>query len=396
LIAPPPAIEREALQSLVRRAWFRPFAEITTWQSECISSGSATCGGVYRVAGSAEDLDGPLAWSLIVKVLHPLTDEFLANCVARAGSGNDLTTLRDAWRWDREALAYRSGLLDDLPAPIRAPRCYTVEERPDGTIALWLEDVAPGAETAWTIEHFGRAARLLGRFQAAYLVDRPLPSLTWLSRAWVRAFVSWMAVQGAQVVLDPHKWEHPLVRRTFAASVVGRFDRLWAERETLLTGLERLPQTLCHHDVHQDNATMRRDPSGGDQLALFDWSFAGPDALGSDLGQLVGYALITYGVDAAQVAALDQAVFENYLSGLRDGGWRGDARLPRLGYAAATALRHAMVVPQVNLLSDELRLQRAAQRRNCSIQEIAAYHATITDHVLALADEARALLQALQ
>jgi hypothetical protein len=35
---------------------------------------------------------------------------------------------------------------------------------------------------------------------------------------------------------------------------------------------------------------------------------------------------------------LDAIAFEGYLAGLRDAGWRGDARLVRFGYAATAAL----------------------------------------------------------
>jgi hypothetical protein len=37
--------------------------------------------------------------------------------------------------WDREALAFRSGLLDDLPAGLDAPCCFAIGERPE---AVWF------------------------------------------------------------------------------------------------------------------------------------------------------------------------------------------------------------------------------------------------------------------
>ncbi len=38
-------------------------------------------------------------------------------------------------------------------------------------------------------------------------------------------------------------------------------------------------------------------------------------------------------------AALDELIFEHYLSGLHDTGWHGDPRVVRFGFAVATVLR---------------------------------------------------------
>jgi hypothetical protein len=44
---------------------------------------------------------------------------------------------------------------------------------------------------------------------------------------------------------------------------------------------------------------------------------------------------------------LDAACFAGYLAGLQEVGWDGDARLVRLGYTAALALRHTVAVLQL-------------------------------------------------
>src|SRR5207247_1470218 len=56
--------------------------------------------------------------------------------------------------WRREALAYESGLFERLEGGLRAPACRAVVERPDGSVALWLEAVS--AAPPWTPERLGR------------------------------------------------------------------------------------------------------------------------------------------------------------------------------------------------------------------------------------------------
>jgi hypothetical protein len=46
-----------------------------------------------------------------------------------------------------------------------------------------------------------------------------------------------------------------------------------------------------------------------------------------------------FGLDAAALPALDAALFEHYLEGLGEAGWRGDRRAVRFGYTAACAMR---------------------------------------------------------
>jgi len=46
--------------------------------------------------------------------------------------------------WRREALIYESDRLATLSGALRAPRFYGRDERADGTLWLWLEDLGEG------------------------------------------------------------------------------------------------------------------------------------------------------------------------------------------------------------------------------------------------------------
>jgi hypothetical protein len=66
-----------------------------------------------------------------------------------------------------------------------------------------------------------------------------------------------------------------------------------------------------------------------------------PCGLGQEVAQPRQRSAV-FRVDLADLADLEAAL-ASYLDGLRDAGWRGDERPPRLGYLIDTALRHSVL-----------------------------------------------------
>ena len=90
-----------------------PTVEVSEWSVYPIHSGAGEGLGVYRFIGTGEDQGKRMPWSLVLKAFE---------APAQGGGVGD-------WNyWKREAMAYRSGLLDDLPGGTAAPRCLGVEE----------------------------------------------------------------------------------------------------------------------------------------------------------------------------------------------------------------------------------------------------------------------------
>ena len=265
------------------------------------------------------------------------TDGFSAVLkVLWAGSGRELPAWQtserpDAWNyWPREALVYEH----DLPAVfagggvVDAPRLLALRRRTDGTIALWLEDVDGLPGKLWTIEHFADLARGLGRGQGAVATRASLPDWPWLSRRFLRQYTTSRYVDRA--VLDAEDaWDHPLVRDCVPAILRTEGPRLVSERERFFGVMEQLPRTLCHLDVWPNNVLRR--PDG--RSVLVDWAFAGDGALGEDIGNLIPDSVFDLFLPARLLPDLEAAVFEAYMTGLREGGWRGDERLPPPGTA---------------------------------------------------------------
>ena len=313
-----PAIDRATLTPLVQRALGSNTVEVVSRESRRIHGGLGTGTAVHRVSGQGRDQGKTIPWSLILKTL-------------RSEGGNADVSAWDYYR--REVDAYQSGWLDDLPGGLVAPRCFDVVEHQDGTCWMWLEDVRDMLGSQWPLEQYGLVARHLGRFNAAYLVDRPLPRLSWLSASWLRHYVEQSApamerLRQAQAL--------PWARRWLPQEDSGPFFGLWAERGLYLDTLDRLPQTICHFDIFPRNLFARKAADGDNQTVVIDWAFVGRGPIGADLTPLVWMSIALDGVGLESAQDLEEIVLEGYLRGLREVGWQGDPQQVRLGYTAAT------------------------------------------------------------
>jgi hypothetical protein len=368
-------LERSAITPLVRRAVHSPTVEVSDWSVYPIHSGDGEGLGVYRFVGTGEDRAQPVEWSIILKAFGA-PDE--------GGEESD-------WNyWKREAMAYRSGLLDDLPGGIAAPRCLGVEELADGIVRLWLEDVAPANDEPWYLDRYELAARHLGQFNGAYLAGQPLLDARWLSTNWLRR---WVDANEAAIAHLKRVLEHPLVRRVYPEGVARSFLRLWAERELFLDRLDRLPHTLCHLDAFRRNLLDRRLSDGSHQTLALDWAFVGKGALGEELGPLIQASTEFFEAEGIAAQELEEVAFQGYLEGLTDAGWRGDAQVVRFGYVASTALRYGVGTVRLVLpiLLDERLHARVEQLLGRPMEEVLKKWAEETGHMVPLTDETHRL-----
>jgi hypothetical protein len=161
-----------------------------------------------------------------------------------------------------------------------------------------------------------------------------------------------------------------------------RMRQLWEVREVLLGVITRAQQTLCHGDPSEQNLL-----DAGVTTVALDWAFTGIGAVGEDLAVLLRSRL----PGTVRYAALDAALFEGYLAGLREAGWNGDPRGVRLGYTAAVALRYALSCWPVRAFNDYATRVRIEQSHDHSIEELVDWAAEFRAIALDRADEARSL-----
>jgi hypothetical protein len=364
------------LREVVRAALGEPEALLGGWDAAPVQA--AAQHPLYMLTGAARVGAAEQSWRVVLKVFKP------------ASHPQDPSHI---FYREREMLLYRSGLLNDLPAGLRAPRCYGCDEWEDGTGWLWLEHVQEDGERVWPLARWILAARHLGQFNGAYLAGRPLPQAPWLGGRRLRCWVEAHAERVARIAAAPLD---PDVRRFWPQPVVDGILRLWEERDVICTALERLPQTFCHGDAIRRNLLSRRGTDGSEETVGIDWEGAGHMAVGEEIGQTVSVAGAFFDVDPADLPALDEALFAEYLAGLRDAGWRGEERQVRFAHAAAAALRNAFNAVGATVPDEAGRGPiHFHQGRGRTWEELAEARAAVRPFLLDRAQEARGLMETL-
>lgn len=393
---PIPALTHAELQPIVAQVLDLPQVDVAEWHVTPVAgaAGSVNQGGrgLFRVQGQAtaqvptaesaaraDRAGAALPWSVVVKVFGT------PDAASTPGDTTMNPTAADYWQ--REILTYRSGMLAGIHGGLTVPRCYGVVEHAQHEWRVWLEDVAETSKI-WTLTRHSTAARHLGRFNGAYLAGRPLPpAYPWLCRGRTR---EWAAAAGAHWEGFAH-YAASAGRSWLSAESVTRMRRLLGEQERILRLLGGLPVCLCHHDAYRRNLIARDRPGGEQQTVAVDWSMVGFGGIGEESGIMAAATLTFLDVPAAEASAYDDLVFASYLTGLRDAGWAGDARLARFGHTATAALTigTAMrVLVSVNLLGTPEGVAFTESAIGHDIDACLAQWATLQPFLLDLGDEA--------
>ncbi|MDQ3157618.1 MAG: hypothetical protein M3Q98_12995 [Actinomycetota bacterium] len=120
-----------------------------------------TTGGRFWVHGTARVGDRPEPFRIFVKIPQSVARSPVLAMIPPQFQEQVVATLP----WQIEPNAYRSTLTASVPAPMRLPRCFGVIDLDDQSAAMWLESVDYD-DSAWDVDRYGRAARMLGSFAA--------------------------------------------------------------------------------------------------------------------------------------------------------------------------------------------------------------------------------------
>jgi phage shock protein PspC (stress-responsive transcriptional regulator) len=330
-------MDQATLTEIVRKDQGCSDLELVDWKVEPLNHEKfiSTTGGLFRFGGLAENKEEEIPWTVVLKCIN--------NPAPRKQEPR-------GWSyWQREAMAFRSGFLEQLPTGVRAPRFYGAVDRDDG-IWLWLEHIQEATGRKWSLGYFRRTAFQLGKLQGAYLSGAPLLDYPWLSRAFFRDIWS-ESVQGLwSDLMNPEKertaWESPIVQQRFDDRQKSRVLKLIAEKQRFFEVNDKLPQVLCHHDAHRRNFMWSQSQeTAGEELIGVDWAFVGEGAVGNDLGKLVGTTMYFFEYEPSEARALEEAVFEGYLAGLAEYKLDLDVRLARLGYLISLSFWEGAMIP---------------------------------------------------
>jgi hypothetical protein len=365
------SLDPARLAGIVGRAVGRPVT-LGDWRSVPFSYQvtNALSAGIFRLSGTLAD---GAVWSVILKVLVPAYDALLGRFPAESRA-----ELEEAYRWDREVLAYESGLFDRLPDGLAAPRPLAIERSAD-RCWLWLEDLGDDGPR-WDIGRYAVAARHLGRFNGAY--PEGAFDVPWLTRGWLRTWSLTGFGSRAQLILDNDAiWAHPFVRAGFADGARDRLRRHWAARSATLDRLHARPQTLCHLDAFRKNLFDR----DGETVAI-DWSYVGLAPIGAEVGHLV-MGSVAVADHRQDVRAMSTACEDAYLDGLRDSGWRGKESQVRDGFALS-AVRWVFVLGWLTSVLDPARQASMEKWADQPLSETVAQAGDRTTFLLDLIDSA--------
>jgi hypothetical protein len=378
-----PVLDEQTVRVLMRQVLGRQDIELLKFQVHRASdwTGPATR-GVYHLTGIGREKEREVEWSLVLKVLSQTPE----------GRALGSSSQEHVLYWKREALVYQSDLLDDLPAGVRGPRCYSIMEQADSSVWLWLEEVKELCGPRWPLEQYARAARGLGQMNGAYLAGRPLPDYPWLVRTGsprgLLEHAGWMW----KMAYDPSTWLHPRLHATFPLPIASRLLHLWEDRSVLLDVLERLPQTFCHLDAWRRNLFAAPKADGEHQLIAIDWAYPGLGTIGTDIGDLMAASFSLFGVEPCDPRTLDAVIFEGYLEGLSVAGWRGESRVVRCAFAIFTALKYACFLHWLSQIIDESLSASWERRTGHPLDQCLENQARLIYYLLDLADEARHLI----
>ena len=285
---------------------------------------SLTTVGRYWVTGEAGTPAGPTPFRLFVKHVqgwhHSPFFQYVPDEMKEMAKAS--------YPWRTEPLAYASDLGDRLPDGLSMPRAVGVHWFEPDSAAIWLEGVEH-PDLPWTTERFRRAAYLLGRLAASPAVAElgNVGGFEWSVMHYVHGR---LAAQVIPVVMADDVWRHPLVAAGFGDRLRVRMQGAAARIEEYGLELAGTIQTSAHGDACPGNLMAGPDP---DSFVLIDFGLWHPQAVGYDLGQLVGGDVQLGKQPAALLAQTDEACLSAYVEGMAAEGLEVDVDVVRRAHA---------------------------------------------------------------
>jgi hypothetical protein len=234
----------------------------------------------------------------------------------------------------------------------------------------------------------------LGRFNAFWPEDK-LPPWEWLKPGGMRGRFRDDDYR-ARFARLPAQQDDPLIRRFAPPDGIRDLLQLWEDSDALITEAERGPKGICHRDCHPKNLFPMQDSAGSSYTVAIDWVRTGVDSLGLDIGHMLGSPTTWLELAPDETHALVDPVFDAYVTGMAEQGWRGDERRVRLCFLTRLALE---AVRNTNLITNAATQDKWRQRLEDflgqPVEEIAVRYGTAREFYLECKEEAMRLARSL-
>ena len=188
-----------------------------------------------------------------------------------------------------------------------------------------------------------------------------LPADPWLgmnlTKQWTGIFES---------LWQSFPWEHPIVLAHYPRPEENTFRKMLLDSKLFQEKLDLLPRTICHGDTYPTNFMSRPGIDSQQHTVALDWALMGIGPVGDDLGQLAFGANMN--LKETNRADIIHTLFDSYLDGLNDSGYRSDPKSVRFGFTASAALRVGLF--QLFLLEEDLEQSQNAAKENDKISVV--------------------------
>jgi len=393
-------LKSETLTPIIRKALKHEAALPIEWSFKRLPGGDANpiTAGIYRFSGKAMIRNEEVPWSLILKVVNWV--DFTGTPLEK----NYINEPADWNYWRREALAYRSGILDQVQGNLVSIKALEITEPTATTVWIWQEEVLEPNRSEWKLDRHVLAAQHFGEFAGAYVGYSPSPQHDpWFCRHFIRQWTRGIAGFGLNdLTHDSAFWDNADVKLALPAVTTKRLESLLEDAEYLCDILEKQPQTLSHQDTHWTNLFATHDLNDSETTTVIDWSFIGLAAVGEDLGTQIAGNLSYYHVNPLKAKTYHEAALRAYMTGLQKSGWHGDENSVRFACNTTAALRYATfeMLMLKWALDDKSNgkpswIEEMAQKQNMDRDEALINWGKGITFLFDLADEARSLVKQL-
>ena len=359
------AMTSGTLTPIVRKLLKDEEATLINWSFKRLPGGDANpiTAGIYRFSGQAIIKTDEIPWSLILKVVQWV--DFTGTPLEK----NYINKPADWNYWKREALAYKSGVLDQVQGSLVPVKAIEIIEPTESSVWIWQMEVQEPHRSDWKLARHILAAQHFGEFAGAHVGFIPNPQQDpWFCRSFIRQWTQDGAELGlTDLTHDVVFWDNPDVKLALPLVTAKRLESLLKDADHLCDVLEKQPQTLSHQDPHWTNLFATHDTNGNEITTVIDWSYLGLAAVGEDLGTQIAGNISYCHINPLEAKKYHEAALHAYLTGLQKSVWHGDERSVRFACNATAALQYATF----ELLMLKWALEDKAKGRSSWIEELA-------------------------